>query len=58
MSDPAFASWMKDVDRELTRISGLGVNDLADFAFADAFNDERDPLEVAEEMLQEEGFPF
>lgn len=53
-----FAKWMKEVDAEVSRISGLGVNDLSDFCFADAFNDERDPVEVAEELLEENDFPF
>lgn len=58
MSDTTFASFMKDVDREVARISGLGVYDLSDFNFKDAFDDERDPNEVAHELLEENDFPF
>ena len=54
----SFASWMQDVDRELTRLSGLGVNDLSDYAYADAFNDEEDPAEVAYEVLIDNKFPL
>ena len=57
MSNHTFASFMKDVNVALTRKSGLGVNDLADFCYADAFNDERDPEEVADDVLEENGFP-
>jgi hypothetical protein len=53
-----FASWMKEVDEHVSAISGLGVNDLSDYPFSDAFNDERDALEVAEELLEENDFPF
>lgn len=49
---------MKKVDLEINAICGLGVNDLADYRYADAFNDELDPVEVAEEVLIENGFPF
>lgn len=58
MGDPSFAAWLKDVDTALTRRCGLGMNDLADFCYADAFNDERDPEEVAEDVLAENDFPF
>ena len=58
MSDPTFASFMKDVDREVTRISGLGVDDLGDMDFSGAFADERDPIEVAHDLLEENDFPF
>jgi len=58
MSGPSFASWMQEVDRELTKLCGLGVNDLADYRYADAFNDELDPAEVAEDVLAENDFPF
>lgn len=57
MSDPTFASFMKDVDSALTRKCGLGVNDLADFCYHDAFEDERDPEEVADDVLEDNDFP-
>ena len=56
MSNPTYASFMKDVDVALIRKCGLGVNDLADFCYADAFADERDPAEVAEDVLIENNF--
>ena len=57
MSDPTFASYMKDIDNLLTAKSGLGVDDLADYAYRDAFTDEVDPEEVADEVLAENNFP-
>lgn len=53
-----FEQWMAAVDREVSALSGLGVDDLADMPFRDRFEDGCDPAEVAEELLQEEGFPF
>lgn len=58
MSDPTFANFMKDVDREVTRISGLGVDDLPDYCFHDAFENEEDPREVARDVLEGADFPF
>jgi hypothetical protein len=49
---------MKDVDREITSICGLGVNDLGDFDYSGAFEDERDPAEVAHDVLEENDYPF
>ena len=49
---------MRDVDREVTRISGLGVDDIGDFDYSGAFADECDPEEVAHDVLQENDFPF
>jgi len=57
MPDPTFASFMKSVDVALTAECGLGVNDLADFDYSGAFNDERDPQEVAYDVLAENDFP-
>lgn len=56
--DPSFASYMKEIDQILTRKCGLGVNDLADYLYADAFDNEIDPEEVADEVLAENGFPL
>ena len=53
-----FAKWMKEIDREVMRLSGLGVNDLADFDFSGSFESEVDPIEVAHELLEENDFPF
>lgn len=58
MPDPTFASFMRDVDREITRISTLGVDDLGDFDYSSAFADECDPEEVAHDVLVENDFPF
>lgn len=53
-----FGEWMKAVDREVMKRSGLSVHDLADYRFRDAYDDEAEPADVAVEMLEDEGFPF
>lgn len=58
MPNTTYASFMRDVDNALTNKCGFGVNDLADFAYADAFRDERDPEEVADDVLAENDFPL
>lgn len=57
MADTTFANYMRDIDNLITAKSGLGVNDLADYNYRDAFNDEVDPEEVADEILAENNFP-
>ena len=52
-----FAKYMKDIDIALTTKCGLGVNDLGDFDYSGAFNDERDPEEVADDILADNDFP-
>ena len=53
-----FKQWMTAVDAEVSAISGLGVDDLADMCFRDRFDDGCDPTEVAEELLRENDFPL
>ena len=53
----SFASWMKDIDNLLTAQIGLGVDDLADYDFSGAFEDEVDPEEVADNMIAENNYP-
>lgn len=53
-----FEQWMAEVDREVQRIAGLGVDDLGDMCFRDRFDDGCDPYEVAEELLRENDFPL
>ncbi|RMD98394.1 MAG: hypothetical protein D6816_16270 [Bacteroidetes bacterium] len=52
-----FKEWMRQVDRELIRKSGLSSRDLADQTYWDWFFDGISPEEAAEETLENEGFP-
>lgn len=53
-----FEEFMREVDREIAKVCGLGHSDLADFLYYDAYESEEDPADVAREVLENEGFPF
>ena len=53
-----FEQFMHQVDCALRDECGLSHEDLADFRYADAFADECDPVDVAQEVLEENDFPF
>ena len=50
-------AWMREVDRCLLRKCGLTTDDLADQCYWDAWNDEVSPADMAERVLEYEGFP-
>jgi hypothetical protein len=52
----AFKVFMAEVDQEIADRCGLTSSDLADYAYYDAFRDDVPPEEVAEAVLEEEGF--
>jgi hypothetical protein len=54
---PTFEAWMRAVDAELVRRSGLCSGDLADCCYRDWYDDEMPPREAAGEVLEAEGFP-
>ncbi len=51
-----FGSWMIRVDAILTQTAGVDSNDLADWTYHDAFDDEMPPEEAAEEVLVANGW--
>jgi hypothetical protein len=53
-----FTEWMRAVDQEVEIVCGLGTSDLADKPYRDWFDDEYTPAEAAQELLEDEGFPF
>lgn len=54
-----YKDYMREVDRELTAICGLDHTDLGDTVyFHDRHQDEVPPREVAEELLENDGFPM
>lgn len=56
-SDMQFEKWMNEVDALITGVTGaLGYEDLADFAYRDAFEEDQRPIDVAREVLEENGF--
>lgn len=53
-----FAKWLKEVDQEISKIAeGFGLDDLPDYDYSGAFNDEEDPREVAAMVVAENNYP-
>lgn len=49
---------MRQVDAELSALSGLVSGDLADQPYRDWYDDGIPPEDVAHDVLESEGFPF
>lgn len=54
---PTYHEWMQAVDAHLRSRSGLSSDDLADQTYHDWYDDGMDPIEAAEQVLENEGFP-
>jgi hypothetical protein len=54
-----FKKYLIEVDNEIRRLSGniVGMSDLSDYLYRDAYEDEVSAEEVAREVLIENGFP-
>ena len=53
-----FDAWLARVDAHISRLSGLGHEDVADQPWYDWWEDGLSPAEAAENALEDEGFPF
>ena len=51
-----FKEWMNKVDAEIIKRCGLSSDDLSDFPYHDMYDDGVSPAEVAEDVLEGEGF--
>ena len=51
MSDGAFDQWMKVVDSLICDELGVGVNDLPDYLWRDAYDDGIAPQDAAEDYI-------
>ncbi len=51
-----FSVWMGKVDSALQNEVGIGISDLADWGYRDAFDDEMPPEEAAAEVLAANGW--
>lgn len=49
-----FSGWLKAVEAEVVRITGLGREDFNDWGYAAAFEDEVEPVQAARDMLAED----
>ena len=56
--DKNFETWMAEVDRRLVLACGMGVDDLPDCNYRDAFDAGISPKEIANEALDEAGWSF
>lgn len=52
----SFEQWMKEVDNAVCSLTGISVHDMSDFMFRDRYDDGAPAEEVAEEILEKEGF--
>ena len=53
-----FETWMIEVDRRLVVACSMGVDDLPDYSYRDAFDAGMSANEVAEEALDNAGWSF
>ena len=58
MNKTAFDIWMNQVDQELIKICGFTSDCLADYYYADKFQDGEKPAQVAIEVLEYNDFPL
>lgn len=53
-----FQQWFDEANTACESLCGLGLDDLADGPSYDSWESGMSPREYAEEILEEEGFPF
>lgn len=53
-----FTQWCQTVNAHCIGLAGIGIDDLPDGNSNDAWQANTPPLEYAEELLHEDGFPF
>lgn len=53
-----FNEWLAEIQRHVWRISGVSIHDLGDWTYRDSYDDGEDPLDVAREVLADNGFPL
>ena len=57
--DTQFAAWLERADSHCQKKTGvLGIFDMPDRCWRDAFDAKADPKEEVDEMLEEEGYPI
>ena len=57
--DAQFARWLEKADAYCQKKTGiLGIFDMPDRCWRDAFDSEADPEQEVDEMLEEEGYPI
>lgn len=51
-----YARWMIALDQRVRERTGLSASDLPDYQFRDAYEDDREAKDCADELLEQEGF--
>ena len=51
-SDAAFSAWLLRVDAIVSKRIGLGIDDIDDFCYRDAFEDGSTPAECARDAIR------
>ena len=49
---PTYEEWMEEIDQLITANLGIGLDDLDDYRYADAYEDGLSPAETAMEVLE------
>ena len=49
---PTYEEWMEEIDQLITANLGIGLDDLDDYRYADAYEDGLSPGETAMEVLE------
>jgi len=52
-----YQKWLRDVDAAIISVAGIGMNDIEDFAYFDAWDNGCEPKECAHDALLDAGFP-
>lgn len=53
--DTAFAAWLQLVDDCIMDQLGVGVFDLTDYMWRDAYDDERSPADAVDDFIEADG---
>jgi Family of unknown function (DUF5419) len=53
-----FEEWMKQIDRIIGEVCGLGHGDIGDQCYYDWYDDGVTPMQAAKRALKNEGFPM
>lgn len=51
----SFDDWLAEVDRIVSAKCGVGIDDLADMCYRDAFEDDVSPRDMAADVFENEG---
>lgn len=54
---PDFQDYLRECDRLCESIAGVSIYDLPDWDYASAYEDQVDPQEVVDELLEDNGWP-